>query len=88
TAARPGIVERWTTYAERDQRPSVRVEVQAPLAWWDSDHGLREDVVGRVFGHLGTSSVDLDAPRPSPEPERAATATVALPALLRAPRTG
>ncbi|MBW0254183.1 hypothetical protein [Cellulomonas sp. PS-H5] len=88
TAVRPGMVERWTTYAERDQRPSVRVEVQAPLAWWDSDHGLREDVVERVFGHLGTSSVDLDAPRPTPVPERAATATVAIPALLRAPRTG
>ena len=88
TAGRPGMVERWTTYAERDQRPSVRVEVQAPLAWWDSDHGLREDVVERVFGHLGTSAVDLDGPRPRPVPERAATATVAIPALLRTPRTG
>jgi hypothetical protein len=88
TAERPGMVERWTTYAERDQRPSVRVEVQAPLAWWDSDHGLREEVVERVFGHLGTAAVDLDGPRPTPTPDRAATATVAIPALLRAPRTG
>lgn len=88
TAERPGMVERWTTYAERDQRPSVRVEVQAPLAWWSSDHGLREGVVEQVFGHLGAASVDLDGPRPTPVPERAATATVAIPALLRAPRTG
>lgn len=88
TAERPGMLERWTTYAERDQRPSVRVEVQAPLAWWDSDHGLREEVVEQVFGHLGTDAVDLDGPRPTPVPDRAETATVAIPALLRAPRTG
>jgi hypothetical protein len=83
TAERPGMVERWTTYAERDQRPSVRVEVQAPLAWWSSDRGLREGVVEQVFEHLGTQPVDLDGPRPTPVPARAGTATVAIPALLR-----
>ncbi|RMI12515.1 hypothetical protein [Cellulomonas triticagri] len=88
TAERPGMVEQWTTYAERDERPSVRVEVQAPLAWWDASHGLREDVVEQVFGHLDTSPVDLDGPRPTPVPDRKETATVAIPALLRAPKPG
>jgi hypothetical protein len=67
----PGMWERFTTYRERDRRPSVRVEVQAPLAWWDTsvgDHGVRTEVFEAVFGSLDVPAVDLDAPRPVPSP--------------------
>jgi hypothetical protein len=67
----PGMWERFTTYRERDQRPTVRVEVQAPLAWWDtsvSDHGVRTEVFEAVFGSLDVPAVDLDGPRPAPSP--------------------
>ncbi|MBI9114314.1 hypothetical protein [Sanguibacter suaedae] len=68
---RPGMVERFTTYRERDQRPTVRVEVQAPLAWWDTtvgDHGVRRDLFDGLFGGLDVPAVSLDGPRPTPSP--------------------
>ncbi|WP_414172561.1 hypothetical protein [Clavibacter tessellarius] len=68
---RPGLAERFTTYRERYQRPTVRVEVQSPLAWWDTgvgSHGVRVEVFEELFGTLGIPVVDLDAPRPSPRP--------------------
>ncbi|GAA4626566.1 hypothetical protein [Cellulomonas oligotrophica] len=87
--AHPGLAVRWSDYAERDRRPSVRVEVQAPLAWWSSSDGLREDVLEHVFTGFATGDVDLDGPRPTPEPARGATVVGALPARLRAlDRTG
>lgn len=67
----PGMWERFTTHRERDQRPTVRVEVQGPLAWWDSsvgDHGVRSEVFEAVFGSLDIPAVDLDAMRPAPSP--------------------
>lgn len=48
----PGLLTGWTTAAERDQRPNIRVEVSAPLAWWNSDHGVNAAVVERLFGHI------------------------------------
>lgn len=42
TPDHPGMATRFTTYQERDLRPSVRVEVQAPLAWWNSSIGINE----------------------------------------------
>lgn len=48
---RPGLLRAWTPYAIRDERPSVRVEVCAPLAWWTRAHGIRTDALERVFGH-------------------------------------
>lgn len=82
TAARPGLAERWSDYSERDERPSVRVEVQAPLAWWSSSDGLRDDVLHQVFGgllapELLSADVDLDGPRPDPHPARGATVAAA-----------
>lgn len=82
TASRPGLVERWSDYSERDERPSVRVEVQAPLAWWSSTDGLRDGVLHEVFGHLLPSGllsadVDLDGPRPTPVPASGATVAAA-----------
>ncbi|WP_326568351.1 hypothetical protein VSH64_42395 [Amycolatopsis rhabdoformis] len=76
TAEHPGLVERWSDYVERDQRPNERVEVQAPLAWWQSSDGLREDVVREVFADFDTSEVDLDQ-RPTPDPKPGATIVAA-----------
>lgn len=67
----PGMAERFTTYRERDMRPDVRVEVQAPLAWWDSrvgQHGMRTEWFDALFGMLDIPDVSLDAPRPVPSP--------------------
>ncbi|MEV8608759.1 hypothetical protein AB0383_12630 [Amycolatopsis sp. NPDC051373] len=54
TAEHPGLVRRWSDYVERDQRPSDRVVVQAPPAWWRSSDGLREDVAREVFADFDT----------------------------------
>ena len=83
----PGMLTRWSSYAERDRRPNVRVEVQAPLAWWDSSVGIRQEALKAVFGHLDLSDVDLDAPRPTPSPERKLTVTGAPVARRRSPAT-
>jgi hypothetical protein len=83
----PGLAERFTTYLERDQRPTVRVEVQAPLAWWDTgvgSHGVRVEVFEELFGGLGIPVVDLDAPRPSPRPAAKDTIDGGLAARVRA----
>jgi hypothetical protein len=84
TAEHPGMATRFTTYRERDQRPSARVEVQAPLAWWDSSVGVNEATVKMLFSGLDTSSVDLAA-RPEPDPPLRGTVTGAL-AKLRVPK--
>ncbi|WP_456819188.1 hypothetical protein [Cellulomonas sp. URHB0016] len=84
TEAHPGLVTRWSDFVERDQRPSVRVEVPGPLAWWTSAEGLREDVVRTVFAAFDTADVDLDGPRPDPEPARGATVPGAVKARSRA----
>ena len=67
----PGMAERFTSYRERDARPNQRVEVQAPLAWWDSNvgqHGVRAEYFDMLFGGLDIPTVSLDAPRPVPLP--------------------
>lgn len=65
TPEHPGMATRFTTYQERDLRPSVRVEVQAPLAWWDSSTGINEIVLRRIFSGIDCSSVSLtDRPVP------------------------
>jgi hypothetical protein len=79
------MVSAFTTYRERDRRPNVRVEVQAPLAWWDSSYGLRRDVFDKVFGHLRLDKTDCSGERPPAEPPLAETVTGAL-ARRRPPR--
>lgn len=67
TPEHPGMATRFTTYQERDIRPSVRVEVQAPLAWWSSSIGINETALKMIFGELDCSSVSLtDRPAPIP----------------------
>jgi hypothetical protein len=67
----PGLATQFTTYFYRDQRPSVRTEVQAPLAWWDSTIGINLDTLERLFGHL---DFDFDAHSVvNPEPKREET---------------
>lgn len=86
TTDRPGMWEKFTTYRERDQRPNIKVEVQAPLAWWDTsvgDGGVRAEVLDAVFGPLHIPTVDLAAPRRAPLPERTDTLTGGLRARVR-----
>jgi len=86
-ADRPGLAERFTSYVERDLRPSGRVEVQAPLAWWSTsvgDHGVRRDVWDQLFVGLEIPEVDLDGPRPTPTPTAKETLDGALAARVRA----
>ena len=80
----PGLATQFTTYQKRDERPSVRVEVQAPLAWWDSSVGIHEAALEKVFAGTDCSSVNL-AERPEPMPPLAGTVTGAL-EKIRAPR--
>ncbi len=71
----PGMLTKFTNYRDRDTRPNIRVEVQAPLAWWDSSCGIQQDVFDAVFGHLHLSVVDATGKRPTPEPALAETLT-------------
>ncbi len=66
TPEHPGMATRFTTYQERDLRPSVRVEVQAPLAWWNSSIGINESALEKIFCKTDCSSVSLtDRPTPA-----------------------
>jgi hypothetical protein len=67
TTEQPGMITAFTSYAERDKRPNTRVEVQAPLAWWDSSIGINEHNLFRIFGGFDCSDVSLeDKPEPNP----------------------
>lgn len=70
----PGLFTRYTTYSHRDERPSVRTEVQGPLAVWDTSVGINEATLKKLFPNLDTSSVDL-ADRPEPIPALSQTVT-------------
>lgn len=73
----PGMAARFTTYQERDIRPSVRVEVQAPLAWWDSSVGINEAALKKIFGETDCSSVSLtDRPVPALPLEQTVTGSL------------
>jgi len=48
----PGVLTQFTTAVHRDQRPNTRVEVPAPLTWWTGGHGINEELVKKLFGHL------------------------------------
>lgn len=60
--------------SKRDERPNVRVEVQAPLAWWDSSVGINETALKKIFPEMDCSSVDL-TDRPVPIPPLGETVT-------------
>lgn len=74
TEGYPGMAVAFTTYQKREERPNVRVEVQAPLAWWDSSIGIQEGVLAKLFPRIDTSPVDL-AERPVPIPPLCQTVT-------------
>ena len=77
TPAQPGMATQFTSYQERDLRPSVRVEVQAPLAWWNSSIGINELTLKKIFGEIDCSCVCL-TDRPTPIPPLPRTITGAL----------
>src|SRR5262249_1749219 len=40
TAEYPGFTTKWTSFAARQARPSVRVECDPPIAFWSAGHGV------------------------------------------------
>lgn len=74
TGEYPGMATEFTTYSKRDERPNVRVEVQAPLAWWDSSVGINEATLKMLFPTLDCSPVSL-ADRPAAVPPLPQTIT-------------
>lgn len=81
----PGMLERFTTYREREVRPNRRVEVQAPLGFWSTsvgDAGVRTELWEEVFPDV--PEVDLARPRPTPTPPKKDTLTGGLGARTRA----
>lgn len=74
TGEYPGMSTQFTTYLKRDERPSVRVEVQAPLAWWDSAIGINESTLKKIFPHIDCSPIDLSQ-RPEAIPPLSETIT-------------
>lgn len=73
----PGMITMFTTYRERDLRPSVRGEVQGPLAWWNSSIGINETSLKKIFGEIDCSPVSL-TDRPAPVPPLSQTIRGAL----------
>lgn len=67
TPEHPGMLTRFTPAIERDRRPSTRVEVPAPLAWWTAGDGIHEALVATLFGHLERPEAE-----PVPPPARPA----------------
>jgi hypothetical protein len=63
TPEHPGMLTRFTPAIERDRRPTTRVEVPAPLAWWTAGDGIHDALVATLFGHLGRPE---DEPVPPP----------------------
>jgi hypothetical protein len=61
-AEHPGLLTGWTSAVERDQRPNIRVEVSAPLAWWSADDGINSAVVERLFGGIRKPAARPAAP--------------------------
>lgn len=91
TPEHPGLLTRFTTARERDRRPSVRVEVSAPLGFWTAEHGVHAGVVERLFGHLpvpSTRPADAPAPPPSVRAPRTARTQPLAPHLRGDPAAG
>jgi len=74
----PGLATVFTTYKKREERPSPRMETQAPLAWWDSSIGVNEQILKTIFSDFDCSSVEIDEQRPSQVPPLVETVTGAL----------
>jgi hypothetical protein len=64
TPEHPGFTTRWTTFAARQDRPSVRVECDPPIAFWTAAHGVSAKNVEHWFGHLGVRVPRASRPRP------------------------
>ncbi len=45
-----GFATRFVSYAERDARPTVRTECDAPLGFWKGAHGVNWAAVKKLFG--------------------------------------
>ncbi|MCE9668106.1 hypothetical protein LY474_09800 [Myxococcus stipitatus] len=61
-----GMATRFVSFAEREQRPTVRVEVDAPLGFWRGRHGVQWKNAEVLFG------LRKDTPPPPLEPAKPA----------------
>jgi hypothetical protein len=73
TPEHPGLMTRFTSAIERDARPTIRVEVPAPLAWWSAKEGLQDALVDNLFGHLDRPDEEPTPPPAPPKPRRKET---------------
>ncbi|MFP2910118.1 hypothetical protein ACLESD_34795 [Pyxidicoccus sp. 3LFB2] len=72
TPEHPGLMTRFTPAIERDRRPTTRVEVPAPLAWWTAGHGINDTLVATLFGHLARPQEEPVPPPAMPAARRKA----------------
>lgn len=63
TPQHPGFTTAWTTFGARQARPSVRVEVDPPLAFWTAGHGVNAKNVKHWFGAFGVTAPASTKPR-------------------------
>ncbi|CAN5914662.1 hypothetical protein BH11MYX2_BH11MYX2_25940 [soil metagenome] len=56
TPEHPGFTTAWTSFAARQDRPSVRVECDPPIAFWIAAHGVNAKNVTQWFGALGVKA--------------------------------
>jgi hypothetical protein len=49
---RTGLLEGWVPFPARDDRPSMRVEIDAPLGFWRAAHGVNLRAVKKLFADV------------------------------------
>ncbi len=72
-----GLATRFVSFLERDARPTVRTEYDAPLGFWRGSNGVNWAHAKTLFGLTAASAVQAaelarPAPTPAPMPKRAA----------------
>ncbi len=56
TPDHPGFTTRWSSFAARQERPSINIECDPPLAFWLAAHGVNAANVSTWFGSLGVKT--------------------------------
>ncbi len=81
-----GLATAFVSYVERDRRPTVRTEFDAPLGFWRGAHGVQWRNVERLFGIDRAAAAKLAATAPAPAPAARAPRARTKVAAPRAPR--
>jgi hypothetical protein len=66
TPEHPGFTTKWTSFGARQDRPSVRVECDPPIAFWMAGHGVNATRVAEWFGSFGVKTPASSKPRALP----------------------